>query len=207
MVTKMANSIMIKHLIIHNKATEKAVKKGKMMKRASLALALVAVSGFGNAQEIKYQPVLGMKGQFGGDTLEVIPYTDGTSQDLNAGQGINFYGGMLATRAPYSVKATIGYKYSSSMASDIDVAKTAMPFELTARYNLANKVYFGGGLTQHFNPKLTIDDDSREYDASPGFHLEAGWGPISLGWTSMTYTYDSTDFDASSFDVNLELLF
>jgi hypothetical protein len=37
--------------------------------------------------------------------------------------------------------------------------------------------------------------------------VEAGWKAISIGWTSMTYLSGATEIDASSFDINLELVF
>jgi hypothetical protein len=172
-----------------------------------LILTALLLPTFAMADGFQFNPVIGLKAQYGGDTLATIIYTDSTTQELAAGQGIDFYAGMLATKLPYQLKGTVGYKYSSSMASNIDVAKTALPVNLTGRYKLSNGLFAGGGLTLHLSPQLALDDVVAEYEASPGYHVEAGWNFISLGWTHMTYELGATSFDASSFDVNLEMAF
>lgn len=177
------------------------------MKKITLLLSVLMMSVFASASDLTVKPLIGMKAQFGGDTLLTIVYTDSTTQDINAGNGIDFYAGVLAESAPFAVKASIGYKYSTSAATNIDVAKTAIPLNLTARYVTPSDVYVGAGLTQHLNPQLSVDDVVAEFDAAPGFHVEAGWKAISVGWTSMTYSIGNTEYDASSIDINLELVF
>ncbi|EAR09791.1 hypothetical protein [Reinekea blandensis] len=178
------------------------------MKKCFICGVLLSTAmGHAAAQDWSVQPVIGMKAQFGGDPLATIYYTDGTEQDLLAGQGIDFYAGVLLKQSPYSVKASLGYKYSSSMATNIDVAKTALPFNLTGRYDISSGFFVGGGLTHHFSPQLAIDTDTYTYESSLGYHLELGWEAISIGWTSVTYDESGAEFDASTFDVNLELVF
>ena len=178
-----------------------------MKKRFICGVLLSTAMGHAAAQDWSVQPLIGMKGQFGGDTLATIYYTDGTNQELKAGQGIDFYAGVLLKQSPYSVKASLGYKYSSSMATNIDVAKTSLPFNLTGRYDISSGFFVGGGLTHHFSPQLAIGDNTQTYDSSVGYHLELGWEAISIGWTAVTYEASGTEFDASTFDVNLELVF
>lgn len=177
------------------------------MKKVVILLSAFCIANLALASDWAIKPLIGLKAQYGGDTLFTIVYTDSTTQDINAGQGIDFYAGALAVSHPMSVKATIGYKYSTSMAENIDIAKTALPVNVTGRYNLSSGLFVGGGLTQHLNPQIRIDEAVAEFDPKLGYHVEAGWKAISIGWTSMTYLSGSTEIDASSFDVNLELVF
>jgi hypothetical protein len=178
------------------------------MKYRGILIALLTASSVSAvAQGLELKPLIGMRAQFGGDTLGTIYYTDGSDQKLKAGQGLEFYGGAILKSMPYAIKASIGFKYSSSQASNLDVEKTAWPLIMTGRFYPNNDFYLGAGFTQHLNPKLSIDSTTAEYDASLGYHFEAGWKWISLGWTSMNYAYNGNDFDASSFDINLEYVF
>ena len=177
------------------------------MKRL-VALLIFAASSWATAGPVDV--VYGMEAHFGdqGDTLAIIQYTDGTEQELKAGQGLVFYGGLRAELplTGMALQGTLGWKYSSSMASNIDVSKTAFPMEITGIYTLPGGAYFAGGLTSHFNPQLKLDDTTIEYEASTGFHLKGGWKWFSLGLTSITYEYAPTgaEFDASSVSVAVQ---
>ncbi len=176
------------------------------MKRLATVIAVV-VPALAGAEGLNVAPLVGLKAQFGGDSLATILYQDGSTQDLLAGQGIDFYVGAKAESYPFVAKGSLGFKYSSSMASNIDVAKTALPLQLTGRYMATPDIFVGAGLTMHLNPKLAIDEFVAEYDAAPGFHVEAGWRMVSVGWTHMTYTLGAIEFDASSVDINVEWVF
>ncbi|WP_394170099.1 outer membrane beta-barrel protein [Saccharospirillum alexandrii] len=159
------------------------------------------------AEEWSAAPLLGLDAQFGGDTLITIQYEDGSDQDINAGNGLVFNGGVLVETpvTGLDLRAVVGWKYSTSMASNIDVTKTAFPVELTARYGVGSGFFVGGGLTHHLNPKLTVDDDSVDFDSSTGLVLRAGWEFIVVGYSSLDYDYESETYDASSFNIGLEV--
>lgn len=159
------------------------------------------------AEAWKTVPVVGLDGQFGGDTLVTINYDDGTDQDINAGNGIVFYAGALVDLPldGLQLRSTLGFKYSTSQASNIDVAKTAWPLEAGLRYNFSGGWFAEGGIAHHLSPQLSIDNDTAEFDSSPGLNLKAGWRFITLGYTQLTYESGGEDYDASSFNVGLEL--
>lgn len=159
------------------------------------------------AEEWSAAPLIGLDAQFGGDSLATLQYTDGTDQELNAGNGLVFNGGVLVETpvTGLDLRAVIGWKYSSSMASNVDVSKTAFPIELTARYDIGSGLFVGGGLTRHLSPNLTIGNDSTDYESSTGFVLRAGWEFIVAGYSSLEYDSGSNTYDASSFNIGLEV--
>lgn len=159
------------------------------------------------AEEWSAAPLIGLDAQFGGDTLITIMYEDGTEQDIKAGNGVVFNGGVLVETpvTGLDLRAVIGWKYSTSQATNIDVSKTAFPVELTARYEVGSGFFVGGGLTRHLSPNLTVDDDSFDFESSTGLVLRAGWEFIVVGYSSLDYDYESDTYDASSFNIGLEV--
>ena len=78
------------------------------------------------------------------------------------------------------------------------------------------KISFGGGLTYHLNPKLSIVapglNDSFSFDNALGFKIEANYifpskteASYSLGleYTNIDYDYEGTSFDGSGFNLML----
>lgn len=168
---------------------------------------LALMPALATAEAWKTVPVIGLDGQFGGDTLVTITYDDGSDQDINAGNGLVFYGGALVDLPvdKLQLRSVLGFKYSTSQASNIDLAKTAWPIEVGLRYTIGDGWFVEGGLAHHLAPKLTIDDDTTEFDSAPGLNLKVGWYFITAGYTQMTYEANGNDFDASSFNVGLDI--
>jgi len=179
------------------------------MKKASVLLLLTPL--FAIAEDWSITPLVGIEGQFGGDTIETIEYTDGTDQDILAGNGLVFYGGVLMDLPldNAQLRSTLGFKYSTSAASNVDVSKIAWPLEVGLRYSLENGLFVEAGAVKHLAASYSSSgagfnrDD--EYDTSIGLNLKAGWRFITLGYSQQTYETDSEEFDASSFNVGLEL--
>lgn len=161
------------------------------------------------AQDWKAVPYVNMDLQFGGDTLLYIEYTDGSDQEIQAGNGLVFNGGLLVDIPVdgMQLRSTLGFKYSTSQATNVDISKTAIPFEAGLRYGFGDGFFVEGGVVHHINPKLSVDDDSVEFDSTPGANLKAGWRFITVGYSQLTYEVDSESYDASSINVGLELPF
>ena len=155
------------------------------------------------------KPYVNMDAQFGGDTLLYIEYTDGTDQEIKAGNGIAFNGGVLVETpvTGLQLRSTFGYKYSTSQATNVDIAKTAIPVEVGVRYRTAEGLFLEGGLVHHMNPTLSVDDDDLEFDSDPGLNLKAGWQFISVGYSRLTYESNGESYDASSVNIGLEWAF
>lgn len=169
----------------------------------------VFLSMAASAHAWQAKPYVNMDLQFGGDTLLYIQYTDGTDQEIKAGNGIVFNGGALVDTpvTGLQLRSTIGYKYSTSQATNVDIAKTAVPIEAGIRYQNAEGIFLEGGLVHHLSPTLSVDDDEVEFESGPGLNVKAGWRFISVGYSQMTYESNGEEFDASSFNIGLEWAF
>ncbi|WP_108126435.1 hypothetical protein [Saccharospirillum mangrovi] len=132
------------------------------------------------ADDWSVTPVLGIDAQFGGDTIETIVYTDNTEQDLLAGNGLVFVGGVLVDLPLDNTQlhTSLGFKYSTSAATNVDVNKIAWPLEVGLRYTLDNGLFAEAGAVKHLAASYTSSgagfnrDD--EYDTSIGLNLKAG---------------------------------
>lgn len=136
--------------------------------------------------------VLGGGIEFGGGDVATVAFTDGSSQDIEAGQGVSGYaGGMvrLAPHSPWSVRATAGYKYVTTKASNASIDLGRVPLELIGSYKFGNGARVGSGLVYHTAIKLNGDgffEDVKFKDAV-GYRLEAGWNWIVLTYTGLDY--------------------
>jgi hypothetical protein len=129
---------------------------------------------------------------FGGDDLLTVDFTNGKSQDVKAGQGIVFSGGLHfrpVASTPFDVQALVGYKYVTTAASNADITFTRVVLQLLGDYQFDNGVYLGGGLVQHTNAKLDGDGYFRnvEFDDATGYSIETGWRWVGLHYTHIEY--------------------
>lgn len=177
--------------------------------RALLVL-LALIPMLASADDWALTPVFGMDVQFGGDTIQTIEYTDGTDQDINAGNGIVFSGGVLVDLPLENaqLRSTLGFKYSTSQADNVDVNKIAWPLELGLRYSLDNGLFAEAGAVKHLAASYSASgagfDRDDEYDTSIGLNIKAGWQFLTLGYSQQTYEANGEELDASSFNVGLE---
>lgn len=135
----------------------------------------------------------------GGDTLAELYFTDGSSQSIDAGNGATFSVGLLQhITKSYGIKYAIGWKGSWSAANNLDVQKSAIPFDLVPYYQ-SGQHRFGVGLTYHIAPELYIETlGTSEFDAATGFLVEYGYAGFTLAYTGIDYSIAGVDFDASN---------
>ena len=148
--------------------------------------------------------------EFGGGDVATVAFTDGSSQDVHAGQGISgFVGGQLRLhpQSPWSARVTAGYKYVTTKASNANIGLGRVPLEFIGSYRFGNGARVGSGLVYHTAIKLNGDgffEDVKFKDAV-GFRVEAGWRWILLSYTGLDYKARNGggSTDASSVGVNL----
>lgn len=180
-----------------------------MMKLWSVLFVFVPL--LASAEEWSVIPVLGMDAQFGGDTIQTINYEDGSDQDIKAGNGLVFNGGVLVDLPLENtqLRSTLGFKFSTSQAVNVDVTKIAWPVEVGLRYSLNNGVFAEVGAVKHLGASYSASgtgyDREDDYDTTIGMNLKAGWRFITVGYSQQTYETNDEEFDASSFNVGLEL--
>ena len=144
---------------------------------------------------------------YGGDDVAEVYFDDGESQNVKAGQGMTLaLGGYFRPIAdsPFEIDASVGYKFSTTAASNADIGVERTLLQVGGAYRWPNGVYLGAGVVQHLSPTVDGDGffDDVDFDDSTGFNLEIGWKWIALHYTDMTYTSDLyEDVDASNFGV------
>jgi hypothetical protein len=90
--------------------------------------------------------------EYGGDDIVTVNFKDGSSQNIKAGQGGTLaIGGYFKPdrSSPFSVRATLGYKFVTTAASNADIRIDRMVYELVGDYAWPNGWFVGGGLARH----------------------------------------------------------
>jgi hypothetical protein len=145
--------------------------------------------------------------EYGGDRVATVSYTDGSDQDVLAGQGVSLaLGAHYRGDSPFSVRGTVGYKYVTTAASNADISLSRVVFEVLGNYAWPNGWWAGAGITHHTNIRFKGDGfgPDIDFDDATGPTIELGWRWIALSYTNLEYT---TDFggkvDASSVGLTL----
>lgn len=145
------------------------------------------------------QPFWELGAAFGGDTIGSIVFVSGDDQDIKAGDGLSFGGGVVQRiNDQFGIKYTASYKVSFSAASNADVMKTVLPIEVVPYYRMGDHK-FGLGLTMHLSPKVDWDWLAPEmnFDDATGLTLEYAFRRYSFSYTDIDYELGPLTYDAS----------
>ena len=136
----------------------------KNSKMFGLVLTAVLIPAL--AQAATFRPLVGIGGEFGGDKLLTVVYTDSSTQDVNAGQGFSLFGGVatqgLVDMGPISLdlQATLGVKYSTiSQSSNANLDYFRFPAELLGFVHWKD-LRVGAGPVYHFGNSIYAEADS-----------------------------------------------
>lgn len=135
----------------------------------------------------------------GGDTLGSIVFVNGEQQDIEAGDGASFGGGIVQRIDDrFGIKYTASYKISFSAASNADVMKSVLPIDIVPYYRSGDHKV-GLGLSLHLSPKVDWDwlAPEQEFDDATGLTLEYAFRRFSFSYTDIDYETDTETFDAS----------
>jgi hypothetical protein len=147
--------------------------------------------------------------EFGGDDFLEVLFTDGTSQQIKAGQGGTIaIGGILraSEASPLSLRGTLGLKYVTTAADNANIRFTRIPVEVVGSYAFPNGMRAGAGLVHHANNQFTGDGflPDATFDANTGFTAEVGYKAIALTYTALDYTGSGgQSFNGGSIGVQL----
>lgn len=159
---------------------------------------LCSIASAQRADAVGITPIFEFSAGMGGDTLAELSFVGGGSQDINAGDGLTLSGGLIQELSDhFEIKYTLGYKFSTSAAENLDVWKSVFPLEVVPSYRSGNH-RFGAGLAYHLSPKLKIDGDTAKFDNAPGFVVEYGYKIFSIAYTDVDYEINGASFDASN---------
>ena len=193
-------------------------KDHNMFKTTLATLALAALSGAALAAEPgQVRGFVGLDLGSGGDTLANIRYTDGSTQDMKAGDGVQFKGGLdYRVDEDWSVVGSLGYHLYTTNAKNGRVTFQRFPVELMAKYNLNPKARIGFGVRVPFAANVSSSGAASQVgEFSPkgkkglivdGEYLFGKVG-VSLRWTNESYTLGSQSIDGTHFSVGLNYYF
>ena len=157
---------------------------------SGLLLLLSAVCA--NAADLK--GVVGIGMDFGGDVLLSGTYTNGSSWEARANQGLLLNAGVVVVTGDFETQATVGYKFGGPTATNGSVTFDVVPVELMEFYRTGN-IRAGLGVSYHNSPKLVVDvpgyggNGTYKYDDAMGYVVQVGWAPAQSPFSvDMRYT-------------------
>jgi hypothetical protein len=136
---------------------------------------------------------------YGGDTIGSIVFVSGDEQDIKAGDGFSFGGGIVQRiNDQFGIKYTAAYKVSFSQASNADVMKTVLPIDIVPYYRMGDHK-FGLGLSLHLSPEVDWDwlAPTMEFDDATGITLEYAFRRFGFSYTDIDYELGPLKYDAS----------
>lgn len=165
----------------------------------------------------------------GSDTFGTVRFTDGSTQDLNAGAGFSMAAGLsfLETQVgavTLDALTTIGFKAWDAGADNGQYSYLGFPLEVLARIKV-QQFRFGAGIDYAISPKTstsgvlsgTLGAD-QEFENALGFVMEGDWAVrqpgakagFFIGGKVVVQTFDSKtypglSYKATSYGVNLGL--
>lgn len=135
--------------------------------------------------------LLTFNAEFGGDAVATVLFTDGSEQDVNAGQGISLSVGRFfrPNAGPFMFSGGLGYKYVTTKADNADITLTRFVLDARVDRGLQNNLWIGAGPVLHFGTKLKTDGlgPNETYDAALGLNFRFGWKALSATYTVMSY--------------------
>jgi len=151
----------------------------------------------------------------GGDDVVTAAFTDGSSEDIKAGEFLSLDFGVAWDMGILEARATAGWKYDTITATngDLDFSRYTGQFLLLFA---ASDWRFGGGATYHFNIELdgsgVAESADAEFDDAVGYIAEIDYYFDEKAYVGLQYTnieYDrlttfgqsAATFDASSIGI------
>jgi hypothetical protein len=136
--------------------------------------------------------LLGGALELGGDAVAVVDFQDGSKQKVNAGQGGTFFAGgewTLGKDDKWGIRATLGIKYVTTKATNVNITLTRIPLRITGIRQLGKKWWIAAGAVTHqairFNAGGIGQDLKFTGAISPT--VEIGYSGVSFVFTPMTY--------------------
>jgi len=158
--------------------------------------------------ETKYRPVrLLISGalEFGGDDVAKVLFTNGETQPVKAGQGVSISAGaqiQFPNVEKFLLRASVGYKYVTTQASNVNITLTRVPIQLTANLMVINKLRLSAGLVTHANVKFNSGGlgDDMTYKSNVGPVFEIAYGGVGISFTALKYKDTANkSYSANSF--------
>jgi len=162
-----------------------------------------------NKNPLKIKFLAGGALEFGGDSVAEIYFEDDTDQSVNAGQGASIFAGgeiFFTESEKFSLRATIGFKYVTTKATNYNITLTRFPIDISANYRFAKDFRFALGTVTHQNIKFNSDGliGNEKFSGNLGGKVEIAYKWIGLSFTTMNYTDSQNQvYNANAFGVTL----
>lgn len=194
----------------------------KVLAASLLALPFSAFANEVPDNNVKFGLQLGLG--VGGDTLAEFEFDDGSNEEIKAGSGLIL--GMSLQHSlglnydmPVDGKISLNYMFDSVDAENGDASFKRFPLDMVI-LSRVNSISFGGGITYHMNPALSIDAPGLkgdvDFDNALGFKAEANYQfpsksaasySIGLEYTNIDYKINGFSVDGSGFNLMLKSSF
>ena len=180
--------------------------------KPALVVALVACTPFVYAEQgdVKFAFEVGAHG--GGDTLKKVEYTDGSTQEIKAGNGLSVAVGLAYYLSDDLIMlTTVGFKEDSTHASNGEVTFSRNTLDILLDKKINDLIWLGGGVTYHSGVEYTESIPSLNHYTTSSFDNALGLigdvkfdigdaGGLYLGarFTFIDYTYKSKTYSGNS---------
>ena len=158
----------------------------------SIAFAPLSWADAGEPSPGHFGPVLELAGEFGGDNVARVFYTNGDSQDIKAGQGITVSAGVhyQPPGFPIDFTGTVGYKFVRTEAYNTNLGMDRVVLKLTGTYMLPNHFWVNAGPVWHTGVHLNGDGyiPDVDFDDAVGGTVGVGWRWVGLTYTDIHYS-------------------
>lgn len=187
--------------------------------RAVLAMTLALAAGSASAQSGDgsdgLHGFIGVGLTNGGDKIFTANYSNGESENINAGELFQFGAGVQlnATNSPLALAFSINYHGDTANATNGKADFKRYPLEAIAYYRTSNSWRFGLGVRYVMSPTASYhvdggNDEELKFDDAVGTVAEIGYGFTKSVWLSLrgvnekyqpeTYTLNGTTFNVSN---------
>lgn len=150
-------------------------------------------------------PTIQIRGGGGGDALEEVTYTNGDTQTIRGGKGLEIAAGWHVQpyrNSPFDLRAQVGYRYYGTHANNVDIHMDRVTWELIPTVQFGAGFWGGVGLLMHTNVKIHNDGVLPDYKFKNAFgpDFQLGWRWFAVTYTAMKYKYEPTGqkFSANS---------
>lgn len=148
-----------------------------------------------HAMDVSFATKVGY--DFGGDTLITAHFTDGSTSDIDANDGLFLGAGVSILNDDRNLEAelTANWKYQSIEATNGSITWTRWPIDALFFYR-AGSIRAGGGFTYHMSPKLRssgaapgtdVDIDSASGGIVQVEYRFGDWGSLGGRYTVLKY--------------------
>jgi|GEM_PF-1465638 len=157
-------------------------------------------------------PTLQVRGGGGGAELETITYTNGDTQTIRGGNGLELAAGWHIQpyrNSPFDLRAQVGYKYYGTRADNADIYMDRFTWELIPSVQFGAGFWGGVGLLMHTNIKLHNDGflPDAKFKNALGADFQLGWRWLALTYTNMKYEYEGTGQKFSANSLGLQFTY